>query len=87
VFAALRQPRISFLTFIFYEKEINITEIKRSNIFTEFKQSNINLIKITSILNYLMKTINTTLIDLETLQVCPVYGCFLSWLEEEIHTI
>ena len=37
VFTALGQPRISFLTFIFYEKEINITEIKRSNIFTEIK--------------------------------------------------
>jgi hypothetical protein len=58
VFAALRQPRISFLIFIFYEKEIKTTEIKRSNIFTEIKQSNINLIKLTSILNYLMKTVN-----------------------------
>jgi hypothetical protein len=34
-----------------------------------------------------MKTVNYTLINLETLQVCPVYDCFLSWLEEEIHTI
>jgi hypothetical protein len=35
-----------FLIFIFYEKEIKITEIKQSNIFTEIKQSNINLIKL-----------------------------------------
>ena len=62
----------SLLIFIFYEKEINITEIKQSNIFTEIKQSNINLIKIISILNYLMQTVNNKLIDLETLQVCPV---------------
>jgi hypothetical protein len=87
VFSALRQPRISFLIFIFYEKEIKTTEIKQSNIFTEIKQSNINLIKLLSILNYLMKTVNNVLIDLETLQVCPVYDDFLSWLEEEIHTI
>ena len=86
MFAALGQPRISFY-FIFYEKEINITEIKQSNIFTEIKQSNINLIKLTSILNYLMKTVNNTLIDLEMVQVCPVYDDFLSWLEEEIHTV
>ena len=76
VFSALRQPRISFLNFIFYEKEINITEIKQSNIFTEIKQSNINLIKLISELNYLMKTVNNKLIDLETLQVCPVYDDF-----------
>jgi hypothetical protein len=55
--------------------------------FTEIKQSNINLIKLLSILHYLIKTINKLLIDLETLQVCPVYDCFLSWLEEEIHTV
>ena len=48
----------SFLIFIFYEKEINITEIKQSNIFTEIKQSNINLITIIYELNYLMKTVN-----------------------------
>ena len=41
----LRQPK-NFLIFIFYEKEISIIEIKRSNIFTEIKQSNINLINI-----------------------------------------
>jgi hypothetical protein len=75
VFSALRQSRI-FLIFIFYEKEINITEIKQSNIFTEIKQSNINLIKLISELNYLMKTVNNKLIDLETLQVCPVYDNF-----------
>ena len=46
VFVALRQPRTSFLTFVFYEKKIKTTEIKRSNIFTEIKQSNINLIKL-----------------------------------------
>jgi hypothetical protein len=57
---------------MFYEKEIKTTEIKRSNIFTEIKQSNINLIKLISILNYLMKTVSRRLIDLETLQVCPV---------------
>ena len=28
VFAALRQPRIYFLSFMFYEKEIKTTEIK-----------------------------------------------------------
>ena len=33
VFAALRQPRISFLIFIFYEKERKLTEIKQSNIY------------------------------------------------------
>jgi hypothetical protein len=87
VFSALRQPRISFLIFIFYEKEIKTTEIKRSNIITEIKQSNINLIKIISKLNYLIETVNNKLIDLETLQVCPVYDDFLSWLEEEIHTV
>ena len=53
MFATLRQPRTSFFTFIFYEKKIKTTEIKRSNIFTEIKQSNINLIKIMSKLNYL----------------------------------
>jgi hypothetical protein len=52
------------------------TEIKRSNIITEIKQSNINLIKLISELNYLMKTVNNRLIDLETLQVCPVYDDF-----------
>jgi hypothetical protein len=77
VFAALRQPRsLFFFIFIFYEKEIKTTEIKRSNIFTEIKQSNINLIKLISVLNYLMKTVNNKLIDLETLQVCPVYDNF-----------
>jgi hypothetical protein len=74
VFSALRQPRISFLIFIFYEKN-KTTEIK-TNIFTEIKQSNINLIKLISELNYLMKTVNNKLIDLETLQVCPVYDNF-----------
>ena len=74
--AALRQPRISFLIFIFYEKEIKTTEIKRSNIFTEIKQSNINLITIIYELNYLMKTVNNKLIDLETLQICPMYDDF-----------
>jgi hypothetical protein len=63
---------------MFYEKEMETTEIKRSNMFTEIKQSNINLIKIISKSNYLMKTVNNYLIDLETLQVCPVYDCFLS---------
>jgi hypothetical protein len=72
VFAALGQLGIFFLIFIFYEKEIKTTEIKRSNIFNEIKQSNINLIKLISILNYLIKTINNVLVDLETLQVCPV---------------
>ena len=67
MFAALRQPGISFLIFIFYEKEIKTTEIKKSNI---------NLIKLISILNYLMKTVSKKLIDLETLQVCPVYDDF-----------
>jgi hypothetical protein len=41
-----------FFDFLFYEKEIKLTEIKRSNIFTEIKQSNINLIKLISKLNY-----------------------------------
>ena len=76
--SALRQPIISFLIFIFYEKEIKTTEIKRSNI---------NLIKLIFELKYLMKKVNRRLIDLETLQVCPVYDDLLSWLEEEIHTI
>ena len=31
VFAALRQPRIYFLSFMFYEKETKTTEIKQSN--------------------------------------------------------
>jgi hypothetical protein len=53
--------------YIFYEKETKITEIK---------QSNINLIKLLSILNYLIKTVNKLLIDLEMLQVCPVYDNF-----------
>ena len=47
------------------------TKIKRSNISTEIKQSNINLIKLISELNYLMKTVNKRLTDLETLQICP----------------
>jgi hypothetical protein len=55
--------------------------------FTEIKQSNINLIKLISILNYLIETVNNKLYDLETLQVCPVYDDFLSWLEEEIHIV
>jgi hypothetical protein len=55
--------------------------------FTEIKQSNINLIKIISKLNYLIETTNIKLIDLEALQVCHVYDDFLSWLEEEIHTV
>ena len=55
--------------------------------FTKIKQSNINLIKIISKLNYLIKIVNNKLIDLETLQVCPVYDDFLSWFEEEIHTV
>ena len=42
VFAALGQPRITLLIFVFYEKEIKITEIK---------QSNINLIKLLSKIN------------------------------------
>ena len=71
-FSALRQPKISFFIFIFYEKEIKTIEIKRSNIFTEIKQSNINLVKIIYELNYLMKTRKKGLTDLETLQVCPV---------------
>jgi hypothetical protein len=71
---------------MFYEKEIETTEIKRSNIFTEITQSNINLIKLISILNYLMKTVNKRLIDLEALQVCPVYDELLSCLEEETRT-
>ena len=75
MFSALRQQDIFFI-FIFYEKKINITEIKQSNIFTEIKQSNINLIKLISELNYLMKTMNNRLIDLETLQVFPVYDDF-----------
>ena len=58
MYSALRQPRISFLIYIFYEKEINITEIKRSNIFTKIKQSDINLTKIKSKLNYLIETVN-----------------------------
>jgi len=57
---------------MFYEEETNITEIKQSNIFIEIKQSNINLIKLISILNHLIKTVNNKLIDLETLQACPV---------------
>jgi hypothetical protein len=78
VFVALRQPRISFyfLFFIFCEKGINTTEIKRSNISIEIKQSNINLLKLTSILNYLIKIVNKRLIDLETLQVYSVYDNF-----------
>jgi hypothetical protein len=52
---------------MFYEKEIETTKIKRSNIFTEIIQSNINLIKLLSILNYLIKTVNKRLIDLEAL--------------------
>jgi hypothetical protein len=64
------------------KKNIKTTEIKRSNIFTEIKQSNIDLIKLISILNYLIKTVNKRLIDLEKLQVCPVYDDFLRWLEE-----
>ena len=55
--------------------------------FTEIKQSNINLIKIISKLNYLIETANNKVIDLETLQICPMYDDFLSWLEEEIHTV
>ena len=51
VFAALRQPRITLLIFMFYEKEINITEIKRSNTCTKIKRSNITLIKLLSKLN------------------------------------
>ena len=47
-----------FFDFYIYEKEINITEIKQSKIITEIKQSNINLTKITSILNYLIETVN-----------------------------
>ena len=43
---------------------------------TEIKQSNINIIKLLSILNYLIKTVNKILIDLETLQVYPVYDNF-----------
>jgi hypothetical protein len=87
VLAVPKQRRISFLIFIFYKKEIKNTEIKRYNIIIEIKQSNINLIKITSKLHYLIGTVNNKLIDLETLQVCPVYDDFLSWLEEEIHTV
>jgi hypothetical protein len=33
VFAALRQPRVSFLDFCIYEKEMKLTEIKQSNIY------------------------------------------------------
>jgi hypothetical protein len=58
VFAALGQPGISFLIFMFYEKEINITEIKQSNMITEIKQYNINLTKLSFILNYSIKTVN-----------------------------
>jgi hypothetical protein len=57
MFAALRQPR-SFFDFYIYEKEINITEIKQSNIITEIKRSNINLTKIISKLNFLIETVN-----------------------------
>ena len=51
MFSVLRQQEI-FLILIFYEKEIKLTEIKRSNIFTEIKQSNI------LILSKLIKTVN-----------------------------
>ena len=82
-----RDSQGSLFDFCIYEKEIKTTEIKQSNMFTEIKQSNINLIKIISKLNYLIETTNNKLIDLETLQMCPVYDDFLSWLEEEIHTV
>ena len=57
MFAALGQPSISFCFLYFMEgrNENKTTKIKRSNIFTEIKQSNINLIKLLSILNYLIK--------------------------------
>jgi hypothetical protein len=58
------------------KKEIQTTEIKQSNIITEIKRSNINLTKIISKLNYLIEIVNKILIDLETLQVCPVYDDF-----------
>jgi hypothetical protein len=85
VFSALRQQDM-FLIFIFYEKEINITEIKQSNIFTEIKQSNINLIKLISELNYLMKTVSRRLTDLETLQICPVCDGFKAGRRRETRT-
>jgi hypothetical protein len=43
---------------MFYEKEINITEIKQSNMINEIKQYNINLTKLSFILNYSIKTVN-----------------------------
>ena len=67
-------------------KEIKTTEIKRSNIFTEIKQSNINLIKLLSILNSLIKTVNIILIDLETLLICPVYDDLEAGRRKETRT-
>jgi hypothetical protein len=72
---------------MFYEEETSITEIKQSNMFTEIKQSNINLTKTYIYIKLLNENSKQQLIDLETLQVCPVYDDFLSWLEEEIHTV
>ena len=71
----LRQQKIFFDFYILWIGN-KTTEIKWSNIFTEIKQSNINLIKLISKLKYLMKTVKERLIDLEALLICPVYDNF-----------